>query len=191
MNHVHAGQENHYNVFQTSWQVDKWSKSDLNFEVLHFLRMNELKCLYIVRTGTFRRLDEFKKLRLAVCPFPVQSSKMANVFVLIYSFRFLKFFWLEHTEVRVNNRDIAYGKDGITIRPAQTRPDMILKRIIDCGRTEIEDLDLVQWLININQFFTREKYNLWWNNCRNFTQSLLTFLEPNKRIEGIIEYLNR
>ena len=128
---------------------------------------------------------------LAVCPFPVQSSKMANVFVLIYSFRFLKFFWLEHTEVRVNNRDIAYGKDGITIRPAQTRPDMILKRIIDCGRTEIEDLDLVQWLININQFFTWEKYNLWWNNCRNFTQSLLTFLEPNNRIEGIIEYLNR
>ena len=153
--------------------------------------MNESKCLYIVRTGTFRRLDEFKKLRLAVCPFPIQYFKMSNVFVLIYSFRFLKFFWLEHTEVRVNNRDIAYGKDGITIRPAQTRPDMILKRIIDCGQTEIEDLDLVQWLININQFFTREKYNLWWNNCRNFTQSLLTFLEPNNRIEGIIEYLNR
>ena len=153
--------------------------------------MNELKCLYIIRTSTFRRLDEFKKLPLAVCPFPVQSLKMSNVFVLIYSFRFLKFFWLEHTEVRVNNRDIAYGKDGITIRPAQTRPDMILKRTIDCGQTEIEDLDLVQWLININQFFTREKYNLWWNNCRNFTQSLLTFLEPNNRIEGIIEYLNR
>ena len=140
---------------------------------------------------TFRRLDEFKIIPLAVCPFFFQSFKMSNVFVLIYSFRFLKVFWLEHTEVRVHNRDIAYGKDGITISSSQTRPDMILKRVIDCGRTEIEDLDLVQWLINVNQFFTREKYNLWSNNCRNFTQSLLTFLEPNNRIEGIKEYLNR
>ena len=163
----------------------------MDFVVFHFLKMNDWKCLYIVRTGTFRRLDEFKKLPLAVCPFPVQSLKMSNVFVLIYSFRFLKIFWLEHTEVRLNNRDIAYGKDGITIRPSETRPDMILKRVIDCGETVIEDLDLVQWLINVNQFFTREKYNLWSNNCRNFTQSLLTFLEPNNRIEGIKEYLNR
>ena len=116
---------------------------------------------------------------------------MSNVFVLIYSFRFLKFFWLEHTEVRVYDRDIAYGKDGITIRPAQNRSDMILKRIIDCGRTEIKDLDLVQWLINVNQFFTKDKYNLWWNNCRNFTQSLLTFLEPDNGNEGIKEFLIR
>ena len=127
---------------------------------------------------------------LEVCPFLIYLFKMSHVFVLIYSFRFLKVFWLEHTEVRVYDRDIAYGKDGITIRPAQTRPDMILNRIIDCGRTEIEDLDLVQWLINVNQFYTREKYNLWWNNCRNFTQSLLNFLEPDNRFEGIKEFLS-
>ena len=143
------------------------------------------------RKGSFRSLEEFKKLPLAVCLFSFQSNKMSNVFVLIYSFRFLKVFWLEHTEVRVNERDIAYGCDGITIRPALIRPDMILKRVIDCGTTEIEELDLVQWLINVNQFFTKQKYNLWWNNCRNFTQSLLTFLDPNNRMEGIIEYLNR
>ena len=127
---------------------------------------------------------------LEVCPFIFYSFKMSNVFVLIYSFRFLKFFWLEHTEIRVYDRDIAYGKDGITIRPAQTRSDMTLKRTIDCGRTQIEDLDLVQWLINVNQFFTKEKYNLWWNNCRNFTQNMLTFLEPDNGSEGIIEFLN-
>ena len=163
----------------------------MDFVIFHFLKMNDSMCLYIIRTGSIRRLDKFKKLPLDVCPFPIQSFKMSNVFVLIYSFRFLKVFWLEHTEVRIKDRDIAYGKDGITIRPAQTRPDMILKRVIDCGQTEIEDLDLIQWLININQFFTKQKYNLWWNNCRNFTQSLLNFLEPNNRIEGIKEYLNR
>ena len=148
----------------------------------------------LVRTGTFGDLfSENRSLQdtsIGSVPF-FHSFKMSNVFVLIYSFRFLKFFWLEHTEIRVHDRDIAYGKDGITIKPAQTRPDMILKRIIDCGQTEIDELDVLQWLMNINQFFTRQKYNLWWNNCRNFTQSLLNFLEPDNRNEGIKEFLIR
>ena len=153
--------------------------------------MNDF-CLYTRSNRYFRRLvfgesitSRYFHWQCALFHF----FKMSNVFVLIYSFRFLKFFWLEHTEIRVHDRDIAYGKDGITIKPAQTRPDMILKRIIDCGQTEIDELDVLQWLMNINQFFTRQKYNLWWNNCRNFTQSLLNFLEPDNRIEGIKEFL--
>ena len=109
---------------------------------------------------------------------------MSAVYLLIYQFKFLKLFWLDHTEIRVYDRDIGYGIDGITIYPSENRPDMRLKRVIFCGNTLTDELDLTQWLINVNQFFTRVKYRLFWNNCRDFSRSLLVFLEPNECEEG-------
>ena len=109
---------------------------------------------------------------------------MTSVYLLIYSFKFLKLFWLDHTEIRVYDRDLAYGIGGITISPSENRPDMRLKRIIHCGLTTTEELDLTQWLINTNQFFTKAKYRLFWNNCRDFSRAILIFLDPNDREEG-------
>ena len=118
-------------------------------------------------------------------PILVQNhSEMSSVYLLIYSFKFLKLFWLDHTEIRVYDRDLAYGIDGITISPSGNRPDMRLNRIIHCGSTTTDELDLTQWLINTNQFFTKAKYRLFWNNCRDFSRAILIFLDPNDREEG-------
>ena len=75
---------------------------------------------------------------------------MAEVFLLVYTFKLLKILTLEHTEIRVYGRDLAYGRQGISIAPAEIREDMTLIKVIHCGRTEVTDLDLTQFLIHIS-----------------------------------------
>ena len=160
----------------------------MNFEsFLHvFEFQNRARFIYFSK-GAFSEtcLQDFNIIPLEVCPFKYRIiQKMSSVYLLIYSFKFLKLFWLDHTEIRVFDRDLAYGIDGITISPSENRPDMRLKRIIHCGLTTTEELDLTQWLINTNQFFTKAKYRLFWNNCRDFSRAILIFLDPNDREEG-------
>ena len=109
---------------------------------------------------------------------------MSEVYLLIYTFKFLKFLTLEHTELRVHNRDIAFGRNGITIAPCEERDDMILKTIIFCGNTEISEEDLTQYLMHIFTFFTKKNYKLFTNNCRKFSTTLLNHLDTDDNEEG-------
>ena len=109
---------------------------------------------------------------------------MSEVYLLIYTFKFLKFLTLEHTEIRVHERDIAYGRHGITVSPSEDREDMILKTIIFCGTTEVTDLDLTQYLMHIHVFFTKKNYQLFTNNCRKFSTIVLRYLDTDDNEEG-------
>lgn len=111
---------------------------------------------------------------------------MSEVYLLVYTFQLLKILTLQHTEIRVHGRDIAYGKLGISIKLNGVRTDMKLLKVIHCGRTDVTDLDLTQYLIHINAFFTKETYRLFNNNCRKFSTVILNFLETDEPDEGKI-----
>ena len=113
-----------------------------------------------------------------------ESRKMSDVYLLVYTFQLLKILTLQHTEIRVHGQDLAYGRHGISIVPNNVREDMQLIKVIYCGKTNVSDLDLTQFLIHIARFFTKKTYRLFTNNCRKFSSVILEFLETDEPDEG-------
>ena len=138
------------------------------YSMIHLITHNFLISLYLLK-HSFKLLNQ---------------QKMSEVYLLIYTFKLLKILTLQHTEIRCFGRDLAYGRNGISIAPSQIREDMTLIKVIYCGETDMTDLDLTQYLINIARFFTKKTYRLFDNNCRKFSTVILEFLDTNEPNEG-------
>ncbi|KAK7690108.1 hypothetical protein QCA50_006756 [Cerrena zonata] len=80
-----------------------------------------------------------------------------------------------HTSVVVFGKEIFYGQ-GISITaPGQSHHGQPLK-IVDMGQTDIDEETFEEYLSEIRQHYTADKYHLLDFNCNSFTNDVIGFL---------------
>ena len=95
---------------------------------------------------------------------------------------------LNHTEISFDGRDFGFGRAGIMVTPStidKTTLGFSLKRVINCGITNIDPEAFDVFVRNSVIRFNRYSYNIFSRNCRHYSDFLLAELSPNNSEEGI------
>ncbi|KZT73971.1 DUF862-domain-containing protein [Daedalea quercina L-15889] len=80
-----------------------------------------------------------------------------------------------HTSVVVFGREIFYGQGILETRPGQSHHGKPL-HMIDIGETAIDEDTFNEYLAEISQHYTADKYHLLDFNCNSFTNDVIGFL---------------
>ncbi|KAK9904006.1 hypothetical protein WJX75_002336 [Coccomyxa subellipsoidea] len=80
-----------------------------------------------------------------------------------------------HTSVVVGGFEYFYG-GGVQKAMAGSTPYGHPVEVVDLGHTQIPQEILEEYINELSQVFTPEAYNLFTNNCNNFSNELATFL---------------
>ena len=94
-----------------------------------------------------------------------------DAFVYIYTFNFLLFFTLEHTEIQYGSVHVGYGPNGL--RVSQMSRSMKLKRIIYAGSSDVTTQNYYQMLRELHIITAGKKYCLFKYNCRHVSYYIL------------------
>ena len=104
----------------------------------------------------------------------------------IFEFKFFQI-KLSHTEISFDGRDFGFGRSGVMVTPStidKTALGFTLKRVIDCGVTNIDPVAFDIFIRNTVFRFNRYSYNVFSRNCRHYSEFLLAELSPNNRENG-------
>lgn len=109
---------------------------------------------------------------------------MEEVFVISYLFNIVGQHSEIHTEIRAFGFDFWFEKDGAKAEPATAKERLpewgyTLDRIISAGYTTKSHNDFEKFLTSVSPDYTAAKYQLFSKNCREYSQKLLTELEPD------------
>lgn len=91
-----------------------------------------------------------------------------------------------HTSVVVHEKEY-YFMGGIQKRPPGTTEFGVPVKTISYGETLIAEAELEVYLREINDRFTEETYNLFKNNCNNFSNEVLLYLVSKEIPKKILD----
>ena len=101
-----------------------------------------------------------------------------EAYVYIYTFTFLLFFKLQHTEIRYGTVHVGYGPNGLRVSQIARR-SMKLKRIIYAGSSDVTMEKYFKILRALQIIVASKKYCLFRHNCRHISIHVLTKLGCN------------
>ena len=112
---------------------------------------------------------------------------MSNVFLVLYEFRIEGLIKATHSEIAINNMSIGYGETGVEILVPQNLHGVDgyrLIRSIPLGRSRKSIREIREIVLNLEQEFTADTYDLFFKNCRHFSRELIDKLQPSHSEEG-------
>lgn len=116
---------------------------------------------------------------------------MEEVIVISYLFNIVGQHREIHTEVRAFGFDWWFEKDGAKALPASSKENdpawgYTLQRKISAGYTRKSHNEFERYLSSIAHSYRAEDYQLFSRNCREYSQKLLNFLDPDNAREAKI-----
>ena len=94
-----------------------------------------------------------------------------DIYIYVYTFKFLWFFNLLHTEIKYGGYYVGYGPHGLNV--SQFAPRMKLKRIVYAGNSNTTMQDYVKLIQKLEISLYGKKYCFFTNNCRHITLQIL------------------
>ena len=104
------------------------------------------------------------------------SERNMEVFIYVYTFRFMLFFTLEHTEVRFGPVHVGYSPSGLRVSDFSNR-NMSLKTIIFGGSSDLTLREFYVYLRELRIILESQKYCLFFHNCRHVSLKILQVLD--------------
>ena len=114
---------------------------------------------------------------------------MPNVYLVLYRFKIEGLIKATHTEIAIDNMSIGYGETGIEVLVPQNlngHDGYRLIRSTPLGRTRKNIREIRNIVLDMEQDYTANSYDLFFKNCRHFSLDLIDKLQPSHTEEGRI-----
>ena len=98
-----------------------------------------------------------------------------EVYVYVYTFRFLIFWNLQHTEIRFGPIFVGYSPLGLRVSNFSNQ-NMKLKTVIYAGTSNITLREFYEYLRELRIVLESKKYCLFFGNCRHVSLKILRVL---------------
>ena len=98
-----------------------------------------------------------------------------EIFIYVYTFRFMLFFKLTHTEIRFGPIFVGYSPAGLRVSDFSNR-DMRLKTIIYAGTSDLTLRQFYGYLRELRIILESRRYCLFFGNCRHVSLRILSVL---------------
>ena len=112
---------------------------------------------------------------------------MPNVYLVLYEFRIEGLIKATHSEIAINEMSIGYGETGVEILVPQNLHGVDgyrLIRSIPLGRSRKTIREIREIVLDLEQEYTPDAYDLFFKNCRHFSRDLIDKLQPSHSEEG-------
>ena len=98
-----------------------------------------------------------------------------EIYIYVYTFQFMLFFKLIHTEVRFGPVFVGYSPSGLRVSDYSNR-NMHLIKIIYAGTSDLTLRQFYGYLRELRIILESKKYCLFFGNCRHVTLKILQVL---------------
>ena len=112
---------------------------------------------------------------------------MPNVYLVLYEFKIERLIKATHTEIAIDNMSIGYGETGVEVMVPQNLDGYEGYRLIKSiplGRTRKTTREIRNIVLDMEQEYTPNSYDLFFKNCRHFSLDLIDKLQPSHSEEG-------
>ena len=98
-----------------------------------------------------------------------------DIFIYVYTFRFMIFFRLIHTEIRFGPVYVGYNPSGLRVSDFSNR-NMCLKEIIYAGTSDVTLQQFYGYLRELRIILESRNYCIFFANCRHVSLKILRVL---------------